>query len=64
MVDKVALGQVFPDFFGFPLSVSFHRSKNGKKPIISNTGLCNKPKGCGAPLAFPPHKKVFLPTFR
>jgi hypothetical protein len=26
VVDKVALGQVFPpEYFGFPLSVSFHR---------------------------------------
>jgi hypothetical protein len=26
LVDKVALGQVFfPEYFGFPLSVSFHR---------------------------------------
>jgi hypothetical protein len=23
-VDKVALGQVFPEYFGFPLSVLFH----------------------------------------
>jgi hypothetical protein len=26
VVDKVALGQVFsPEYFGFPLSISFHR---------------------------------------
>jgi hypothetical protein len=25
VVDKVALGQVFSEFFGFPLSISFHR---------------------------------------
>jgi hypothetical protein len=25
VVDKVALGQVFPENFGFPLSISFHR---------------------------------------
>ena len=25
VVDKVSLGQVFPQYFGFPLSVSFHR---------------------------------------
>jgi hypothetical protein len=25
VVDKLALGQVFSEFFGFPLSVSFHR---------------------------------------
>jgi hypothetical protein len=46
MVDKVALGQVFPKYFGFPLSVSSHRKKMKKKLIIFN-----KPKGCGAPVA-------------
>jgi hypothetical protein len=25
MVEKVILGQIFSEFFGFPLSVSFHR---------------------------------------
>jgi hypothetical protein len=38
VVDKVALGQIFPDYFGFPLSISFHRWcitwKNEKKNII------------------------------
>jgi hypothetical protein len=66
VVDKVALGQVFPEYFGFPLSVSFHRCsitrknetfsitwKNKKKLIflIFITGLHNKPQGCGASAA-------------
>jgi hypothetical protein len=25
VVDKVALGQVFPEYFGFPCQFSFHR---------------------------------------
>jgi hypothetical protein len=25
VVDKVVLGQVFPEYFGLPLSISFHR---------------------------------------
>jgi hypothetical protein len=25
VVDKVALGQVFPDYFGFPYQFSFHQ---------------------------------------
>jgi hypothetical protein len=55
VVDKVALGQVFPEYFGFPLSVLFHRCsiirKNEKTLIIFITGLPNKPQGCGASVA-------------
>jgi hypothetical protein len=43
-----------PEYFGFPLSISFHRYsitwKNEKK-IIFITGLHNKPQGCGASVA-------------
>jgi hypothetical protein len=38
VVDKVALGQVSPQYFGFPLSVSFHRAQlhgKTKKTIIT-----------------------------
>jgi hypothetical protein len=43
----------FPEYFGFPLSLSFHRCsitwKNKKKIIfIVITGLHKKPQGCGA----------------
>jgi hypothetical protein len=55
VVDKVALGRVFPEYFGFLLSMSFHRCsitrKNEKKLIIFITGLHNKPQGCGASIA-------------
>jgi hypothetical protein len=60
MVDKVALGQVPPppEYFDFPLSISFHRCsiswKNEKIIIflfIFITGLHNKPQGCGASVA-------------
>jgi hypothetical protein len=48
---------VFLEYFGFPLSISFHRCsitrKNERKLIIIFisvfiTGLHNKPSGCGA----------------
>jgi hypothetical protein len=56
VVDKVALGQIFfPEYFGFPLSISFHRCsitrKNEKALIIFITGLHNKPQGSGASVA-------------
>jgi hypothetical protein len=45
----------FPEYFGFPLSISFHRCsitrKKRKKLIIFITGLHNKPQGCGASVA-------------
>jgi hypothetical protein len=61
VVDKVALGQVFSEYFGFPLSISFHRCSITRKKrnnlIIFITGLHNKPSTlrcfrnfcCGAP---------------
>ena len=49
VVDKVALEQVFPRVFVFPLSISFHRCyirrKKEKKLIIFIAGLHNKPQG-------------------
>jgi hypothetical protein len=45
----------FPEYFGFPLSISFHlcsiTRKNEKTLIISITGLHNKPQGFGASVA-------------
>jgi hypothetical protein len=44
-----------PEYFGFPLSVLFHRCsitlKNKKKLITFIAGLHNKPLGCGASVA-------------
>jgi hypothetical protein len=44
-----------PEYFGFPLSISFHRCsitlKNEKKLLIFITGLHNKPQGCDASIA-------------
>jgi hypothetical protein len=55
VVDKVPLGQVFSEHFGFSLSISFHRSsitrKNEKKRITFITGLHNKLQGYGASVA-------------
>jgi hypothetical protein len=55
LVDKVALGQVFPRLLRFS-PVSFippvlHYKKKRKKLIIFITGLYNKPQGCGASVA-------------
>jgi hypothetical protein len=48
-------GRFFPEYFGFSLSISFHRcstiQKNEKTLIIFITGLHNKPQGCGASVA-------------
>jgi hypothetical protein len=45
----------FPEYFGFPLSISFHRYsiiwKIKKKLIIFITGLHKKPQGCHASVA-------------
>jgi hypothetical protein len=49
VVDEVA--GFFPEYFGFPLSISFHRAPllgNRQKIIII---LHNKPQGCGASVA-------------
>jgi hypothetical protein len=55
VVDKVALGQVFPRVIRFS-PVSFippvlHYTEKPKKIIIFITGLHNKPQGCGASVA-------------
>jgi hypothetical protein len=45
----------FSKYFGFPLSISFHRcsvTRKNEKLIIFITGLHNKPQGCGASVAF------------
>jgi hypothetical protein len=34
VVDKVALGQVFSEYFGLPLSISFHRCSLTRKRTI------------------------------
>jgi hypothetical protein len=52
VVDKVALGQVFPRVRRFS-PVNFippvlHYKEKRKKLIIVITGLHNKPEGCGA----------------
>jgi hypothetical protein len=68
VVDKVALGQVFSDYFGFPLSISFHRcSITRKNEKIFITGLHNKLQGCGTSVAsaagpFTTKKKRLLVT--
>jgi hypothetical protein len=46
-------GFFFPEYFGFPLSISFHRcsiTRKIKKKVII-TGLHKKSQGCGASVA-------------
>jgi hypothetical protein len=55
VVDKVALGQIFPRVLPFS-PVNFippvlHYKEKRKKLIIFFTGLHNKPQGCGASVA-------------
>jgi hypothetical protein len=52
--------RVFPEYFGFPLSISFHPCSIARKNekliifiinIIFITGLHNKPQGCSVSVA-------------
>jgi hypothetical protein len=43
VVDKVALGQVFSEYFGFPCQFSFHQLFQ-KIILIYHRGLYNRPK--------------------
>jgi hypothetical protein len=62
-----------PEYFGFPLSISFHlcsiTRKNEKRLIIFITGIHNKPQGCGVSVAasaagpFTAKKKSDKPDF-
>jgi hypothetical protein len=65
VVDKVALGQVFPRVLRvFPIIFIppvLHYKGKKKKVIIFVTGLHNKPQGCGASVASaggPSQKKI------
>jgi hypothetical protein len=51
VVDKVTLGLVLPKYFGFPLSVSFHRCSITRGGGENNTRMHNKPQGCGVSVA-------------
>jgi hypothetical protein len=65
-----ALGQVFPRYFGFPLSISFHRwsiTRKNEKNSIFITGLHISLKAAVRPLYLlrgpspPPQKREGLP---
>jgi hypothetical protein len=43
MVDKVALGQVFSDYFGFPCQSSFHQFLHNHHHLSSGRGWYNRP---------------------
>jgi hypothetical protein len=54
MVDKVALGQFLPEYFGFPVNLIppvLRYMEIRKKLIFFIIGLHNKPQGCGASVA-------------
>jgi hypothetical protein len=55
MVDKVALGQVFPEYFSFTSSISFHRCsitrKKTEKLTSSSQGCTISLQGCGVSVA-------------
>jgi hypothetical protein len=53
VVDKVALGQVFSDYFGFPCQPIFIPPISPQSPIIR--GWYNRPVVAAAPKV-PPHK--------
>jgi hypothetical protein len=61
------LDRFFPEYFGFPLSVSFYWCSIiwKKEKIISITGLHNKPLGCGVSVASAarPFKRRGIPEF-
>jgi hypothetical protein len=47
VVDKVAVGQVFsPEYFGFPLSISFHRCSITWKKEKKTDHLSSSSQGC------------------
>jgi hypothetical protein len=52
--EQSGIGTFFPEYFGFPMSISFHRCsiiRKNEKLVIFITGLHNKPQGCGASVA-------------
>jgi hypothetical protein len=51
VVDKVALGQVFPRVLGFSPVNLIPLLRKGQKIIIFIIGLHNKPQDCGASVA-------------
>jgi hypothetical protein len=48
VVDKVALGKVFSEYFGFPCQSSFHQLLQ-KSPSSIIRGLYNRPKVAAVP---------------
>jgi hypothetical protein len=46
-VDKVALGQVFSEYFGFPCQSSFHQLLHNNPH--HHLGLCNRPEVAAVP---------------
>jgi hypothetical protein len=43
VVDKVSLGQVFSEFLGFPLLISFHRGLHISEKLKKNSSFIHSP---------------------
>jgi hypothetical protein len=64
VVDKVALGQVFSEYFGFPCQSSFHQLLHNHHHLII-WGLYNRPEVAAVPRDLvPPHKIIIIMTNR
>jgi uncharacterized protein YihD (DUF1040 family) len=58
VVDKMALGQVFSEYFGFPCQSSFHQLLHN--PLIYHLRLYNRPEVAAVPgdvKSYPTKKK-------
>jgi hypothetical protein len=49
VVDKMALGQVFSEYFGFPCQFSFHQLLHNHITLIYHLGLYNRPEVAAVP---------------
>jgi hypothetical protein len=64
VVDKVVLGQVFSEYFGFPCQSSFHQLLRNHPHASSGAYTIGQkwPQYLGRDLV-PPHKKLFIYFF-
>jgi hypothetical protein len=58
-VDKVALGQVFFEYFGFPCYSSFHHLLHNH-PHLSSGGWYNRPEVAAVPSGLSPTPLIII----
>jgi hypothetical protein len=63
VADKVALGQVFSEYFGFPCQTSFHQLLHSHPHLSSGAGTIGQKWPQYQGLSPTPQKNVFLVTF-